>query len=88
MQVTIEQLPSFLQANFPNCQRFTPQTELRDQSIDGDDAVELLECMVPEDNGLLFKPPSATSTELGNKITGLELGAPGPSNYSLCPAGR
>ena len=45
MRVTIEQLLSFLQATYPNCQRFTPHTKLRDQSIDGDDAVELLELL-------------------------------------------
>ena len=45
MEVTVEQLLSFLQATYPNVEPFTPHTELRDQSIDGDDAVELLELL-------------------------------------------
>ena len=42
MAVTVEQLLSFRQVTYPNAGPFTPYTELRDQSIDGDDAVELL----------------------------------------------
>ena len=42
MGLTVEHLLSLLQANYPHTEQFTLDTELRDESIDGDDAVELL----------------------------------------------
>ncbi|MFC6226098.1 DUF1493 family protein [Hymenobacter artigasi] len=42
MGLTVEHLLTLLQANYPHTERFTLHTELRDESIDGDDAVELL----------------------------------------------
>jgi hypothetical protein len=43
MDLTLNNLLSFLQTEFPSsAERFTPSTVLRERSIDGDDAVELL----------------------------------------------